>query len=126
MLRLTARGDDGRAARPGLAVWAEAAGAPRRGLPLSLVAPGAWEAPLDLPPGEAFRLSVRREGAERGSVPVVGPPSAERGVADPDRLPADQTALAAEPVHSRPVWRWLVVLAVLLLPVDALLRRRGR
>lgn len=126
-LRISARGDDGLGqARPGLSVWAEPEGAARRPLPVSLVAPGQWEAPLDLVPGEAVRLTVRQRDTELGAVEAVGPPSAERQIAHLDGLPAPRAGTAPAPVDSQPLWRWLVVFAALLLPVEAVLRRRAR
>lgn len=127
-LTITARGDDGLSKGIlDLSVQAEPLqGGPASTLPVRLVAPGQWRAPLALEPGQTARLVVRAGGEELGSLPVLGPPSAERLLADPTALPAAVAVPAPSAPTSTPLWRWLLVLAAVLLPLDALLRRRAR
>ena len=94
---------------------------------LSLAAPGLYTAFVPAAPG-AFVTARVREGetvvAERTT---VAPASEEHRWLTPDEATleglAHTAASAPIPTRATALWRWLLWLAVLLLPVDAVLRR---
>lgn len=98
-------------------------------LPLTLQAPGTWTAPLDVAPEARWTLSVADgSGTPLGRREGIAPPSPERLPVDPDAL-ADLAQPGGEQptrLQTVPLGPWLLLLALLLLPVDALLRRGAR
>jgi hypothetical protein len=96
-------------------------------VPLALAGPGVWEAPDPVPAGVRGTLSVVVDG-EAVASRDVWTSSVEDRWRTPDEagLAALSQAAAASPLQSRVLGLgpWVLVLALLLLPLDALTRRR--
>jgi hypothetical protein len=94
---------------------------------LSLEAPGLYTAFVPAAPGAFVTAQVRDGDTVVAERTAVAPPSEEHRWLSPDEatLAAIAHPAAAVPVPTRAIalWRWLLWLAVLLLPVDAMLRR---
>jgi uncharacterized membrane protein len=95
--------------------------------PLALAAPGLYAAFVPAAPGAVVSARVLDAGTVVAERSGVAAPSEERRwrSADEDRLRALAHAAPTTPAHpdAQPLWRGLLWLAVLLLPIDALLRR---
>lgn len=110
---------------------------------LSSVEPGLWEGLVDTEPGHSYTLQVRGEDDEvLASQTFAPPPSAERrhrtadvarlrnlskitsGRLDPEELDPATAPGVTTKVHR--LWPWALLLCLLLLPIDALLRRPAR
>ena len=112
-------------------------------LALQSTSPGLWESTAAVEPGETYRIAVAgSDGKPLAQHTFIGPPSPERrhrtaderwlrrvaaqggGHFEPDKL---QPRLAPSATGERlRLWPALVLLALLLLPIDALLRRPAR
>ena len=104
-----------------------------RALPMQPVAPGVWRARLPVGEGAAFTLdALDADGVSLASTAGLLPLSPERsvGAASPgglQALAAETRDAAPEPGRRRvPLGPWLLGAALLLLPLDALLRRGAR
>jgi len=114
-----------------------------RGVELSILEPGLWQAGLVTEPGRRYRVLVRdAEGEVFAEQTFVAPPSAEfrHETADAQLLATLSAATEGEyepgpegiggPLsshrRSEPVWLWFVCGALILMPADAFLRRPGR
>ena len=93
-LRLTARGDDPLGARQARPRGVRRISAAVRASSRRTASSRAWEAPLDLPSGEAVRLSVRQAREElRRHIPMRRSTSSGFGSSRSSRLPVDQDGL---------------------------------
>jgi hypothetical protein len=110
---------------------------------LRIVEPGLWEAGLATEPGRRYLVRVVDAGGqEYAEHSFVAPPSREFRYEDADdralREIAEQTGASFEPERAeiggplttvaqyQPVWLYLLCGALLLMPLDAFLRRPGR
>ena len=118
-------------------------GASTREVSLDALEPGLWEAGVATEPGETYDVEVLGPDDKVLAVHTFAPPpSPERSHRSPDRDLlrdiATKTGGDAEPEAIAPasvasvtarvhqLWPWLLVLALCLLPLDALLRRPAR
>jgi len=108
-------------------------GGATRTLPLRAEAPGVWTA--ELPVGEGAPYALRAEDADGGVLAATEgllPLSPERAadaaeLTELEALAAETRDAAPEPGRRRvPLGPWLLGAALLLLPLDALLRRGAR
>jgi hypothetical protein len=120
-----------RAERPGRLVLASADA--ETALPLAPVAPGVWSATLPVGEGRAYTLRAEdAEGAVLAELEGLLPLSPERAVGaseldELEALAARTRSAAPEPGRRRvPLGPWLLGAALVLLPLDALLRRGAR
>ena len=123
-------------------------------VPLSSLEPGLWQGSLPVEPGRSYTVEVigskqvpgGAEGETEDDVlathTFAPPPSAERrsrtadtawlekvaerteGDVEPDSVSPDTVAGVTTDVHR--LWPWFLLFALVLLPVDALLRRPAR
>jgi hypothetical protein len=94
---------------------------------LSLEAPGVYTAFVPAAPGAFVTARVRDGETVVAQRTAIAPPSEEHRWLAPDEATlealAHTAASAPVPTRATPLWRWLLWLAALLLPVDAVLRR---
>ncbi len=111
-----------------------------RDLSLRVVEPGTYEAVIDVAPGTAPTLELVDGNEVTARRTVVRPPSVELAQRGPDMATleqlASQTGGAVSPTtiasatrprpSSTPLAPWFALLAILLIPIDAGLRRAAR
>ena len=116
---------------------------PAAGIPLRSLEPGLWGGRAPVESGEVYTVEVLGDDDEvLATHTFTPPPSAERrfrspdhawlaavaeataGEVDPSSVAPTATASVTTDVHR--LWPWFLALALLLLPVDALLRRTAR
>jgi uncharacterized membrane protein len=136
-VRIQRRADDGLSHAGAVSATLIPDGAVPAVLDVDVVEPGLWTAQVAVDPGRAYQVLVR-SGDEAFETEFVAPPSAELRHATPDRdallhiatttggaLDAELPTVAAAaglPVRWS-LWPWLLTLSLLLMPVDAWLRR---
>jgi uncharacterized membrane protein len=113
-------------------------------IPVRALEPGLWEGDLETKPGQTYTVEVlgKEDDEVLATRTFVPPPSPERrhrtadqaflalaahetgGKLDPDRIEPETVSGITTDVHR--LWPWFVLLALALLPVDALIRRPAR
>ena len=112
-----------------------------RDLPLRVAAPGVYEARVDVPPGHEPTVElVDDKGHATEHRTILRPPSTELRARGPDAAalsalaastggtvnPSTIRAAGRDTTATHPLGAWFLLLALLLLPADAALRRAAR